>query len=73
MGTLKKKPTNNEIEINNLPDKESEELAIRMPTELEKKQMNRDNFNKKLEKIYIKIIRTEEYHRWNEKHCGRNE
>ena len=63
MGTLKKKPTNNEIEINNLPDKEFEELAIRMPTELEKKQMNRDNFNKKLEKIYIKIIRTEEYHR----------
>ena len=37
MGTLKKNPTNNEIEINNLPDKEFEELAIRMPTELEKK------------------------------------
>ena len=38
MGTLKKKTTtNNETEINNLPDKEFEELVIRMPTELEKK------------------------------------
>ena len=39
MGTLKKEnPTNNETEINNLPDKEFEELVIRIPTELEKKR-----------------------------------
>lgn len=45
MGTLKKKKnklTNNETEIKNLPDKEFEELVIRMPTELEKKNKQTD-------------------------------
>ena len=43
--------TNNETEINNLPDKEFEALAIRMLPELKKIiDERRENFNKELEK-----------------------
>lgn len=69
MKEQEKKPekSSNEKEINDLPDKEFKEAAIRMHNKLDsRREQLRENFNK-VRKFNKGPIRDEECHNWNEK------